>query len=122
MLLLFLGIFPLVYSLVVSFQNITMLEEDTSFSGLLHYGALFRDLRLWQALGHTLLITAVALPLELILGLLMALCVWNLLYAGAFYGWLLVTDHWTWLHSVLIVATFSGGACTEPSRIAFSAL
>ncbi len=73
LLLLFLGIFPLVYSLVVSFQNITMLEEDTSFSGLLHYGALFRDLRLWQALGHTLLITAVALPLELILGLLMAL-------------------------------------------------
>ncbi len=73
LLLLFIGIFPLVYSLLVSFQNITMLEEDTSFHGLLHYGALFKDIRLWQALGHTLLITGIALPLELVLGLLMAL-------------------------------------------------
>ncbi len=72
-LLLFIGIFPLVYSLVVSFQNVTMLEEDTSFHGLLHYGALFGDLRLWKALGHTLLITGIALPLELLLGLMMAL-------------------------------------------------
>ncbi len=70
--LLFIGVFPLVYSLVVSFQNITMLEEDTSFHGLLHYRALFADARLWQAIGHTLFITAVALPLELVLGLLMA--------------------------------------------------
>ncbi len=73
LLLLFIGIFPLIYSLAVSFQNITMLEEDTSFHGLIHYGALFKDTRLWEALGHTLLITAVALPLELIFGLLMAL-------------------------------------------------
>ncbi len=72
-LLLFIGIFPLVYTLLVSFQNITMLEEDTSFHGLLHYGALFKDARLWEAIGHTLLITAVALPLELVFGLLMAL-------------------------------------------------
>ncbi|MDJ0896690.1 MAG: sugar ABC transporter permease [Alphaproteobacteria bacterium] len=70
--LLFIGLFPLVYSLVVSFQNITMLEEDSSFHGLLHYRALFADARLWQAIGHTLFLTAVALPLELILGLLMA--------------------------------------------------
>ena len=73
LLLLFIGIFPLIYSVAVSFQNITMLEEDTSFHGLIHYGALFKDTRLWEALGHTLLITAVALPLELIFGLLMAL-------------------------------------------------
>ena len=72
-LLLFIGIFPLVYSLVVSFQNITMMEEDTSFHGLLHYSFLFEDLRLWQSLLHTLLITAIALPVELLLGLLMAL-------------------------------------------------
>ncbi len=71
--LLFIGLFPLIYSLVVSFQNITMMEEDTSFHGLLQYGYLFEDLRLWQSLGHTLLITAIALPLELLIGLLMAL-------------------------------------------------
>ncbi len=71
--LLFIGLFPLIYSLVVSFQNITMMEEDTSFSGLMHYRYLFQDLRLWQSLGHTLLITAIALPIELGIGLLMAL-------------------------------------------------
>ena len=71
--LLFIGLFPLIYSLIVSFQNINMMEEDTSFHGLIHYGFLFEDLRLWQSLLHTLLITAIALPIELLIGLLMAL-------------------------------------------------
>lgn len=73
LIILLIGLFPLVYTLVVSLQNVTMLEEDTSFHGLIHYAALFEDRRLWQALGHTLLITAIALPLELLLGLAMAL-------------------------------------------------
>lgn len=72
LILLLVGIFPLVYSLVVSFQNITMTEVDTSFQGLLNYKQLFKDARLWQALGHTAFITAVALPLELIFGFLLA--------------------------------------------------
>ena len=71
--LLFIGLFPLIYSLIVSFQNINMFEEDTSFHGLIHYAALFHDLRLWQSLGHTMIILAIALPVELVLGLLMAL-------------------------------------------------
>ena len=70
--LLFIGLFPLIYSLVVSFQNINMMEEDTSFHGLMQYGYLLQDLRLWQSLGHTLLITAIALPIELLVGLAMA--------------------------------------------------
>ncbi len=70
--LLMIGIFPLVYILVVSFQGITMMSNDTSFHGLANYGAMFSDKRLWEALLHTLLFTAIALPLELILGLLMA--------------------------------------------------
>lgn len=72
LILLLVGIFPLVYSLVVSFQNITMTEVDTSFHGLLNYKQLFKDARLWQALGHTAFITAIALPLELIFGYLLA--------------------------------------------------
>ena len=70
--LLLIGIFPLVYLLIVSFQGITMMDNDTSFHGLRNYAALFSDTRLWEALLHTLLFTAIALPLELILGLLMA--------------------------------------------------
>jgi multiple sugar transport system permease protein len=71
-LLLLIGLFPLIYSLIVSFQSITMLEDDRSFAGLANYAQLFHDLRLWQSLLHTAIITVVALPLELVLGLLMA--------------------------------------------------
>ena len=70
--LLLIGIFPLVYLLIVSFQHITMSEQDTSFVGLLNFVQLFRDARLWEALLHTLIYTLVALPLELVFGLLMA--------------------------------------------------
>ena len=70
--LLLIGIFPLVYLLLVSFQGITMMEADTGFVGLRNYAHLFHDQRLWQALLHTVIFTAVALPLELVLGLAMA--------------------------------------------------
>lgn len=70
--LLLVGLFPLIYSLVVSFQNIDMMGPDTSFQGLRHYRALFADVRLWEAILHTLVFTVIALPLELIIGLMMA--------------------------------------------------
>jgi len=70
--LLLIGIFPLAYLLVVSFQNITMTDVDTSFQGLLNYRLLFRDQRMWEALLHTLIFIGIALPVELVLGLAMA--------------------------------------------------
>jgi len=70
--LLLIGVFPLVYLLMVSFQGITMTETSTDFIGSANYKQLFDDARLWQALLHTLIITAIALPLELVLGLTMA--------------------------------------------------
>jgi multiple sugar transport system permease protein len=70
--LLLIGVFPLVYLLVVSFQGITMTSTDTSFQGLRNYALLFQDVRLWESLLHTLAFTAIALPIELLLGLLMA--------------------------------------------------
>ena len=72
LILLLVGIFPLIYSLIVSFQNITMTEVDTSFAGAMNYKQLFNDARLWEALMHTATITAVALPLELFFGFLLA--------------------------------------------------
>lgn len=71
-LLLLVGLFPLIYSLAVSFMRIDMMDTDTSFQGFHNYANLFKDARLWQSLLHTLLITAVALPIELVLGLAMA--------------------------------------------------
>ena len=79
--LLLIGIFPLIYSLIVSFQNLTMTEADTSFHGLLQYKQLFKDTRLWWAIAHTAVITAIALPLELVLGYLLAM-----LFLGNFAG------------------------------------
>lgn len=70
--LLLIGVFPLVYLLTVSFQGITMTETSTDFIGAANYKQLFDDARLGQALLHTLIITAIALPLELVLGLTMA--------------------------------------------------
>ncbi len=71
-LLLLIGLFPLFYSLIVSFMRIDMMETDTSFAWLYNYKNLFEDARLWWSLAHTALITAIALPIELLLGLAMA--------------------------------------------------
>ena len=70
--LLLIGVFPLVYLLLVSFQGITMTDNDTTFQGLLNFRALLDDTRLWKSLLHTLTFTAIALPLELLFGLAMA--------------------------------------------------
>jgi multiple sugar transport system permease protein len=70
--LLLIGVFPLVYLLMVSFQGITMTDVNTDFIGFENYKQLFDDVRLWEALLHTLILTAIALPIELILGLAMA--------------------------------------------------
>jgi multiple sugar transport system permease protein len=70
--LLLVGVFPLVYLLVVSFQNLTMTDMDRSFQGLLNYRLMVQDTRMWEALLHTVVFTALALPIEMVLGLLMA--------------------------------------------------
>jgi multiple sugar transport system permease protein len=70
--LLMIGLYPLIHMGVVSFQQITMMEEDTSWAGFDNYGDLFTDVRLWKSIGHTFIILAIALPIEFVLGLLMA--------------------------------------------------
>ena len=70
--LLLIGIFPLIYLLMVSFQGITMTETATDFVGGRNYAQLFDDTRMWEALLHTVILTAIALPVELLLGLAMA--------------------------------------------------
>ena len=60
--LLLIGVFPIIYLLMVSFQGLTMTDNDTSFQGLLNFRALLDDTRLWQSLMHTVFFTAIALP------------------------------------------------------------
>jgi len=71
--MLLVGLFPFVWAVVVSFQNITGSNPDASWVGLANYEKLASDTRAWAALGRTLLILAVALPIELVLGLLLAM-------------------------------------------------
>lgn len=71
--ILLIGLYPLIKLVVTSFQDISMFGEDTSFQGALNYARLFEDLRLWESILHTVIFTAVALPLELVLGYMLAL-------------------------------------------------
>lgn len=70
--LLLIGLFPILYSLMVSFQKINRRVTDTSFQGLDNYERLLSDDRFWEAVLHTGIFTAIALPLQLVLGLLLA--------------------------------------------------
>jgi len=70
--LLMIGVYPLIHMGIVSFQQITMMEENTSWAGFDNYADLFKDVRLWKSIGHTFIILAIALPIEFIIGLLMA--------------------------------------------------
>ena len=67
--LLLVGLFPFIYTLVVSFQDISLMGENRAFQGLLQYKKIFSDPRLWESLGHTLIFMIIALPIELLLGL-----------------------------------------------------
>jgi multiple sugar transport system permease protein len=70
--ILLIGLYPLVKLIITSFQDISMFGEDMSFQGSLNYARLLTDERLWESILHTVLFTAVALPIELVLGYFLA--------------------------------------------------
>ena len=71
--ILLIGLYPLIKLVVTSFQNISLFDNDTSYQGFINYARLFEDGRLWESLLHTVVFTAIALPIELVLGYLLAL-------------------------------------------------
>lgn len=75
--ILLIGLYPLIKLAMTSVQNVTMFGADTSFHGAVHYQRLFGDERLWSALWNTIWFTAIALPIELVLGYLLALLFLN---------------------------------------------
>lgn len=70
--ILLIGLYPFLKLLITSFQNITMFADDYGFAGFVHYARLMEDERFWSSLLRTIVFTAVALPIELGLGLAMA--------------------------------------------------
>ena len=71
--ILLIGLYPLIKLIVTSFQNISLFDNDTSYQGFINYARLFDDGRLWKSLLHTIVFTVIALPIELVLGYLLAL-------------------------------------------------
>lgn len=70
-----LGVFPLVYSLTLSFRRWDLQNRDPAhpFVGFANYADAVADSRIWAAFQNTLLITLVGVGLEFLLGLGLAL-------------------------------------------------
>ena len=71
--ILLIGLYPFIKLIVTSFQNISLFDNDTSYQGFINFARLFDDGRLWESLLHTIVFTVIALPIELVLGYLLAL-------------------------------------------------
>jgi len=68
------GIVPLGFALWTSFQDYNLIDlADSGFVGFANYTAALTDPVFWDALGRTLLLLAIALPIQLALGLAIAL-------------------------------------------------
>lgn len=86
-LLAFIVIFPLLMELYISFSSWTPLDGRNwlfayrYWAGLENYWELITNLRFWQSVGRTLSMMVVCVPVELLLGLGLAL-----LFAGEFRG------------------------------------
>lgn len=70
--LLVFSVYPLLYSLYTSLWNYRF-GKFTTFAGLDNYQRMFSDGAFWNSIGTTLLFTAVVVPAELIIGLVLAL-------------------------------------------------
>jgi multiple sugar transport system permease protein len=66
------GLLPFFYTIMISFQGLSLIDQDTRFQGFSNYTRSLGDVRLWSSLFHTAIIMAFALPLQLVLGLWMA--------------------------------------------------
>ncbi|MGI9494237.1 MAG: carbohydrate ABC transporter permease, partial [Geminicoccaceae bacterium] len=67
-------LFPLVYSLTISFQTMRLVPPTPPrFVGLDNYANLLSELRFWQVLGNTTLIVVVSVVLQYVIGFALAL-------------------------------------------------
>lgn len=66
---------PLLLVLGLSFTNYSLGVSNWSFTGLANYAALFTDARALKAVAHTAIYVAVAMPVSVIVGLVLALLI-----------------------------------------------
>jgi multiple sugar transport system permease protein len=73
LLLLLLAVYPTFEVLRLSLRRVMPIFGIDEYVGLANYRLLWEDARFWNALGNTVYFTAVAVSIELVLGLLLAL-------------------------------------------------
>ncbi|MBI3459979.1 sugar ABC transporter permease [Candidatus Acetothermia bacterium] len=72
-------LYPIVQALAYSFFSVSLKKGDHSvqltsvFIGLENYTQLWQDSKFWRSLGHSLSLVALAVPLEFVLGIGLAL-------------------------------------------------
>jgi multiple sugar transport system permease protein len=66
------GAVPIIWSAVMSFQHSNLLSPSTPFVGLRNYRQLVHDPVVAQAIGHTIVYTALFVPGTMIVGLFLA--------------------------------------------------
>lgn len=67
-------VYPVLQSIVLSLGESSMGGQQTyRFVGLEHYASLMQDERFWRSLSVTLIFTAISIPLELVLGVGLAM-------------------------------------------------
>ncbi|HYG57513.1 MAG TPA: sugar ABC transporter permease [Symbiobacteriaceae bacterium] len=73
--LLIVGVIPIGYTLYVSFFKFRFLDSaaPTAFVGLANFAAGLQDARFWSSLGRTFVFAGIAIPLEVIIGLGLAI-------------------------------------------------
>lgn len=71
------SVYPIVNGVWLSLTNTSLVTQEDAFVGLANYRTLLGDDAFWNAWGHTVLFTAVSTALETVLGLAMALLLYE---------------------------------------------
>lgn len=67
------GIFPVCYSIWLSFNKVHPMTFETDFIGLQNYSEIFANPEFWQSIGITLYFCIVSIAVQMVLGVLVAM-------------------------------------------------
>jgi multiple sugar transport system permease protein len=111
--------YPIGYAIYVSLQRyILSAPQLTKFVGLSNYGAILSSPFWWHALAVTVIITAVSVAVELVLGMLLALIMYRTIFGRGTVRTIALIPYGI----VTIVAAFSWQYAWTPSTGYLSAL